>query len=154
LERSSDLRAARRDIAEFADQQVKPPDMDFFAARMLDRISLTAPRLASSTAPSPDASQLMRELRIVANIAELRRQSPPEDDQRVAALMQQLTALFRNMAHDNVAEPPPAGLEEIDRLLDGAMARGNVSQGILDIVDALTGYVGNSIQRRSHSCLA
>ncbi len=118
-------RATWRDLAGMASARRGEGRRDAYAARMLDRIALLAPRVAQGdTGPdSPGTQRVLRELRIGQDIALLQRLRPQLPQDGAAGLLAGVAQVFR----DRVAGLPdeaarPAGLlREVDRMLAQAL---------------------------------
>jgi uncharacterized membrane protein YccC len=117
-------------------------DRGVFAARMLDRVSLLMPRLASVDSMGPDTpvSRLLADLRVGLNIVDLRRarhELPEEARASVDTMLDALAAHFRCHREGKSADPAAllagidAALGKVTMLPDGPGRR-----------DALMGLVG------------
>lgn len=127
--------ATWRDLADLAAHPQDASARDAFAGRMLDRISLLAPRVAPD---GPEAVQIsahraLRELRVGADIValQLHRERLPEEP--VSRLFRELALVFR--ARVAGAPPPPASLlPQIDRLLLDALNKDTEPPAIAALV--------------------
>jgi uncharacterized membrane protein YccC len=115
-------RATWNDLAHLAAHPQDASDRDAYAGRMLDRISLLAPRVASD---GPEAAQLaahraLRELRVGADIVTLQRHRGRLPGEPVSRLLRELALVFRAQAAE-APQPPASLLPQIDRLLLDAL---------------------------------
>ena len=111
-------RATWNDLAHLAARPQDASDRDAYAGRMLDRISLLAPRVAPD---GPEAAQLaahraLCELRVGADIVTLQRHRGRLPGEPVSRLLRELALVFRAQAAE-APQPPASLLPQIDRLL-------------------------------------
>jgi uncharacterized membrane protein YccC len=115
-------RATWRDLADLATRSQDAGARDAYAARMLDRIALLAPRMApaGSEAARAAAQRALCDLRVGADIVALqqqRRRLPAEPTRRLFA---ELARVFRAQAA-GTPHCPESLMPQIDRLLLGAV---------------------------------
>ncbi|MES2188184.1 MAG: FUSC family protein [Pseudomonadota bacterium] len=121
-------RATRRDLAALAAGPGGDAPGDAYAARMLDRIALLAPRIAQAgiTDEAAVARDALRDLRMGTDIAALQRLRPLWPGAGAAALLAGMAGVFRQRAAHAATGSAPAGSEllgQIDRLLAAALQR-------------------------------
>jgi uncharacterized membrane protein YccC len=138
-------RATWRELAEMAAAPGLPPQAETYAARMLDRTSLLAPRIAAAggavTGVSADALQ---DLRVGADIVALQRARSFFGPDAGHALMAALAQLFRQRTATQVVDNPPALLERIDASLTRALAAPrDISTAQRSAISALVGMRRN-----------
>lgn len=114
-------RLLRAGWSELADAARRGADRATLAGRMLDRLGLVAPRLASA-APGADvaAADLLTELRIGLNIVDLREERanlPPVVRPAIRALLDGLVDWFGRRRARASDQPPVALLAALDRAL-------------------------------------
>lgn len=135
-------RATWRELADMAAAPGRRPDDETYAARMLDRIALLAPRMAraDTVARSSAADSTLRDLRLGADLLVLqrvRRLLPAAD---ASGLMAGIGHLFREREALREAAVPPALLGRLDGTLNALL-----SQRIgpaTDVRAAITALVG------------
>ena len=117
-------------------------DRAVFAALMLDRIGLLAPRIAA-VSPGSDlrALDLLAELRIGLNIVGIRRarRALPDDVRaRIDAMLDALAAYFRNRVNHDAGAPPAGLLASVDDAMAAVTQVGEERRAR----DAVLGLVG------------
>lgn len=115
-------RATWRDLADLAARPQDASARDAYAGRMLDRISLLAPRTAPGDGEEAQATarQALRELRMGADIVALQQQRRRLPAEPVNRLFRELAGVFR--AHAAGTPPSHASLlPQIDQLLLDAL---------------------------------
>jgi len=150
----SDWSAARirrttwRDLAAMASARRGEVHADAYAARMLDRIALLAPRVAkgASQPESPGTQRALRELRIGADIALLQQLRSRLPTASVTALLAGVAQVFRDRsagradAAASEAARSPGLLRELDRMLVAAL--NDATRAGIDTRRAVTALVG------------
>ncbi|STQ90330.1 FUSC family protein [Iodobacter fluviatilis] len=125
------LRAGWQDLAKLG--KAAEPDKAF-AARMIDRLGLLAPRLATLADPSPAAS-VLNDLRIGHEMTILI-QHQEQLPLYIQPLLAQLSAYFAQRARQAI--PPASLLSQLDNTLRGAIQESG-SSAQLALIAALTG---------------
>jgi uncharacterized membrane protein YccC len=119
-------RATWRELGALSAASHEPADEDAYAIRMLDRISLLAPRLAGSQADERDdvADGALRDLRVGTDIIalqRLRRVAGAGSAQFAARLLTDVSRLFRERAKSEDARGSPRLLAQIDDALGAVL---------------------------------
>ncbi len=138
-------RATWRELADMAAAPGLPAQAETYAARMLDRTSLLAPRIAAAggtvTGVSADALQ---DLRVGADIVALQRARTFFGADAGHALMSELAQTFRQRSATQTVDNPPALLERIDASLTRALAApSSISTAQRAAISALVGMRRN-----------
>jgi uncharacterized membrane protein YccC len=105
------------------------PSHGTFAVRMLDRISLVAPRIVQrdESARNTSAEAALRDLRIGADIITLQRAREELPPVAISSLLRGLTRLFRDRVRKPLAANPQAVLMQLDDALAATLTRGTVA---------------------------
>ncbi|QHI98334.1 FUSC family protein [Xylophilus rhododendri] len=122
-------RATWRDLAGMASARRGEVQPDAYAARMLDRIALLAPRVAAGdTQPgSPRTQRVLRDLRVGDDIAQLQQLRTRLPQAGLGGLLAGIAEVFRDRiagraeATSNEVERSPGLLRELDRMLASAL---------------------------------
>jgi uncharacterized membrane protein YccC len=112
-------RAIWREIGALAAAPRAQARHDAYAVRMVDRISLIAPRLAQVEAAVRDASAdaTLRDLRTGADIVALQRARPDLPADTGAALLRAVSGWFRGRRNEDPTPARPGVQAELERLL-------------------------------------
>jgi uncharacterized membrane protein YccC len=116
------LRANRLAIARAAEMH-RPMGRLVFAGRLLDRLSLIVPRLASAARGANDAAfATLTDLRVGINVVDMQRDVAGLGPDTSAALHAVLDAVADHYRHHAPGPPPPSLLEAIDRAIPAVTA--------------------------------
>ncbi|WP_412556717.1 FUSC family protein [Xylophilus sp. GOD-11R] len=141
-------RATWRDLAGMASARRSDVQREAYAARMLDRIALLAPRVAAgdSQPDSPRTQRVLRELRLGDDIGRLQQLRTRLPRTSVAGLLAGIAELYRDRIAGRVdpaaseTARSPALLRELDRMLVAALH--DVSRPGVDTQGAVSAMVG------------
>jgi uncharacterized membrane protein YccC len=138
-------RATWRELAAMAAAPGLPAQAETYAARMLDRTSLLAPRIAAAGgAVSGVSADALQDLRVGADIVALQRARTFFGADAGHALMNDLAQLFRQRTATQTVDNPPALLERIDASLTRALAAPrDISAAQRSAISALVGMRRN-----------
>lgn len=122
--------AVWKELGSIAAAPRAQPSHATFAVRMLDRISLVAPRIAQREESDRyrSAEAALRDLRIGADIVTLQRARGELPPVAISSLLRGLTRLFRERVRVPLAANPPAVLAQLDEALAATLARGTVAE--------------------------
>ncbi|MFT4172496.1 MAG: FUSC family protein [Rhodocyclaceae bacterium] len=116
-------RAIWRELGVLATMR-NPGHDQAYAVRMIDRIGLLAPRVAQAggTIEGVLADDVLRDLRVGADIVALQQMRGQAHAASCGALLDDIAALFNARGAGHTAAPPPALLGRIDAALQASLA--------------------------------
>lgn len=138
-------RANWRELADMAATPRRQVKVDAYAVRMLDRISLLAPRMAAAGGAIDGVSaDAMRDLRLGVDVVAMQRARGDLPPGLGARLMHELEHLFRERTASKASANPASLLKRIDEALQAALdVPGDASRKGRSAISALVGLRRN-----------